>query len=145
MDNNATPQSIISNDIEITGTIKGTGSVRIDGKLEGELHCGGDAVIGKTAQIKGNLVVNSVSIEGSIQGNVTAKDRIEMKSSARVNGDIRAKRLSVEDGVTFIGRSEVNSSGSPLSAAAPAVSAPAESTDDERSEAAATIRSFARR
>jgi cytoskeletal protein CcmA (bactofilin family) len=145
MDNNATPQSIISNDIEITGTIKGSGSVRIDGKLEGELHCGGDAVIGKSAQIKGNLVVNSVSIEGSVQGNVTANDRIEMKSSARVTGDIRAKRLSVEDGVTFIGRSEVNPSGSPLSAAAPVMSEAAEPAEDERAEAAATVRSFARR
>ena len=145
MDNNETPQSVISTEVEITGTIKSSGSVRIDGKLEGELHCGGDAVIGKSAQIKGNLVVNSVSIEGAVQGNVTAKDRIEMKSTARLNGDIRAKRLSVEDGVTFIGRSEVNSSGSPLSGVAPVVSEGAESTDDERVEAAATIRSYARR
>ena len=145
MDNNETPQSVISTEVEITGTIKSSGSVRIDGKLEGELHCSGDAVIGKSAQIKGNLVVNSVSIEGSVQGNVTAQDRIEMKSTARLNGDIRAKRLSVEDGVSFIGRSEVNSSGSPLSGVTPVVSETAEPTDDERAEAAATVRSFARR
>ncbi|HUJ10467.1 MAG TPA: polymer-forming cytoskeletal protein [Verrucomicrobiae bacterium] len=145
MDNNETPQSVISNDIEITGTIKGSGSLRIDGKLEGELHCGGDAIIGKSAQIKGNIVVTSVSIEGSINGNVTAKDRIEMKSTARVTGDIRAKRLSVEDGVTFIGRSEVNSSGSPISGVAPTLSETTESGDDDRTEAAATVRSYARR
>jgi cytoskeletal protein CcmA (bactofilin family) len=144
MDNNETPQSVISNDIEIIGTIKGSGSVRIDGKLEGELHCGGDAVIGKSAQIKGNVMVNSVTVEGAVQGNITAKDRIEMKSSARVTGDIRAKRLSVEDGVTFIGRSEVNPSGSPISGVAPVVKAAAETTDDEHAEAA-TVRSFARR
>jgi len=145
MDNNTTPQSVISNDIEIIGTIKGSGSVRIDGKLEGELHCSGDAVVGKSAQIKGNIVVNSATIEGAVNGNITAKDRIEMKSSARVTGDIRAKRLSVEDGVTFIGRSEVNSSGSPLSSVTPVVSEAAESTDDERTEAATTVRSYARR
>ena len=114
MDNNTTPQSVISSEVEITGTIKSSGSIRVDGKLEGELHCTGDAIIGKSAQIKGNMVVSSATIEGAVQGNVTAKDRIEMKSSARVTGDIRAKRLSVEDGVTFIGRSEVNPSGSPL-------------------------------
>jgi cytoskeletal protein CcmA (bactofilin family) len=108
------------------------------------LHCTGDAVIGKDAQIKGNIVVTSASIEGAVQGNVTAKDRIEMKSSARVTGDIRAKRLSVEDGVTFIGRSEVNPSGSPLSAAAPIMSESTESANDEHAEAA-TVRSFARR
>jgi cytoskeletal protein CcmA (bactofilin family) len=144
MDNNESPQSVISNDIEIIGTIKGTGSVRIDGKLEGELHCGGDAIIGKSAQIKGNIVVTSATIEGAVNGNITAKDRIEMKSTARVTGDIRAKRLSVEDGVTFIGRSEVNSTGSPISDVEP-VASDTESTDNERTEAAASVRSFARR
>ncbi|HTS18443.1 MAG TPA: polymer-forming cytoskeletal protein [Verrucomicrobiae bacterium] len=144
MDNNAVPQSVISSEVEITGTIKGTGSLRIDGKLEGELHCAGDAVIGQSAQIKGNIVVSSATIEGTIQGNITAKDRIEMKSTARVTGDIRAKRLSVEDGVTFVGRSEVNPSGSPISGVAPVVSAAAETSENDRAEAA-TVRSFARR
>ena len=143
MDNNTTPQSVISKDVEITGTIKSSSSIRVDGKLDGELHCTGDAVIGPSAQIKGNIVVNSAVIEGAVQGNVTAKDRIEMKSTARVTGDIRAKRLSVEDGVTFIGRSEVNPSGSPISGVAPVVSDAAKA-DDEHADAA-TVRSFARR
>ena len=94
---------------------------------------------------KGNIVVTSATIEGAVQGNVSAKDRIEMKSSARVTGDIRAKRLSVEDGVTFIGRSEVNPSGSPLSGVAPVVSAAAEAAANDEHADAATPRSFARR
>lgn len=142
MDNNTTPQSVISNEVEITGTVKSSGSVRIDGKLDGELQCTGDAIIGKSATIKGNLAVNSVTVEGTLQGNIIAKDRIEMKSTARVTGDIKAKRLSVEDGVTFIGKSEVNPSGSPISAAAPILETA--SGDDEQAEAA-TVRSFARR
>jgi cytoskeletal protein CcmA (bactofilin family) len=141
MDNNAAPQSTISSEVEITGTVKSSGSVRIDGKLDGELQCSGDAIIGKSASIKGNLAVNSVTIEGQIHGNITAKDRIEMKSSARVNGDIKSKRLSVEDGVTFVGKSEVSPSGSPISAA---VSAAAGKDDDEKAEAGA-VRAFARR
>jgi cytoskeletal protein CcmA (bactofilin family) len=104
-------QSTIGSDVEITGNVKSAGGLRIDGKLEGDLACGGDAVIGKTAVIKGNLSVNAVTIEGTITGNVSAKDRIELKASARVTGDIRSKRLAVEDGVTFVGRSEVNPSG----------------------------------
>jgi cytoskeletal protein CcmA (bactofilin family) len=109
-----TNQSVISSDVEITGTVKTSGGIRIDGKLDGDLNCSGDAVIGKSANIKGNLTTNSISIEGSINGNVHAKDRIEMKSTARVNGDIKAKRLAVEDGVTFVGKSEVNPSGGPV-------------------------------
>ena len=118
MDNNTNAsQSVIAPEVEVTGTIKTSGSIRIDGKLDGELNCGGDAVIGKSATIKGNLPVNAVSIAGAITGNVTARDRVEMKSSARVMGDIKAKRLAVEDGVTFVGKSEVNPSGAPAAAA----------------------------
>lgn len=118
-------KSLIAADVEITGTVKSGSGVRIDGKLDGELVCGADAVIGKTATIKGNISANSVVIEGLIHGNITAKDKIEMKSTAKVHGDIIAKRLSVEDGVTFIGRSEVNPAGSAAaSSARPEAAAP---------------------
>ncbi|MGD9874849.1 MAG: polymer-forming cytoskeletal protein [Kiritimatiellia bacterium] len=117
MDNNATAQSIIDAQVEITGTIKSAGSIKIDGKLKGDLQCDGDATIGKSAVITGNLTVNSVAVAGSVTGNITAKDRIQMQASARVMGDIKSKRLHVEDGVTFVGKSEVNPSGGPASSA----------------------------
>ncbi len=104
-------KTIIGDDIEITGSIKCSSQIQLDGRLVGDLFCNGVAVIGKSAVVKGNITVEAVSINGTVQGNITAKDRIEMKSTARVHGDIRAKRLTVEDGVTFIGKSEVNPSG----------------------------------
>jgi cytoskeletal protein CcmA (bactofilin family) len=145
MDNNNSVQSVIASEVEITGTIHSSGSVRIDGKLDGELHCTGDAVIGKTAVIKGNIAVNGVVVEGTVNGNIVAKDRIEMKSTARVTGDIKSKRLSVEDGVTFVGRSEVNPSSSPIAAQAPVVAAVAATEDKDEKADAATTRQFARR
>jgi cytoskeletal protein CcmA (bactofilin family) len=126
-------QSLISADMQITGNIKTSGSVRIDGKIDGELTSSADSIIGKDAVIKGNLNVNSVTIEGTINGNVTAKDRIEMKSSARVTGDIKAKRLSVEDGVMFVGKSEVNPSGT-AAAPAPAPASEKEKGDESQDE-----------
>jgi cytoskeletal protein CcmA (bactofilin family) len=116
MSADSSSQTVITADVEITGNIRCASSLRIDGKLEGELTCTEDAVVGKNAVIKGNLAVNSVTIEGTIQGNIAAKDKIEMKATAKVTGDISAKRLSVEDGVTFVGKSEVNPA---KSAAAP--------------------------
>jgi cytoskeletal protein CcmA (bactofilin family) len=121
-------QSVITAEMEITGTVKSSGAVRIDGKLDGDLNCSADAVIGKSATIKGNLSVNSVTVEGTIQGNIAAKDKIEMKSTARVTGDISAKRLAVEDGVTFVGKSEVNPA---KSASAPQPAAPRAEASDE--------------
>lgn len=132
-------QSVIAKDVEITGTVKSGGSVHIDGKLDGELICQGDARVGQGAQIKGNLNANAIVVEGSIQGNLTAKDKIEMKSTAKVVGDIQSKRLAVEDGVTFMGKSEVNPGGSTDSAAAPAAARSGESSKSaERVAAQAT-------
>ena len=111
MSNGQENKSVIAADVEITGTIKSNSSIRIEGKLEGELVCAADISIGKGATIKGNLSASSVVVEGAVHGNITVKDKIEMKSTAKVHGDIVAKRLSVEDGVTFIGRSEVNPGG----------------------------------
>jgi cytoskeletal protein CcmA (bactofilin family) len=104
-------KTIIAEDIEITGNIKSASQIQFDGKLNGDLNCVGSAMLGKSAIVKGNIMAESVIIAGSISGNITAKDRIEMKSTAKVQGDIRAKRLTVEDGVTFIGKSEVNPAG----------------------------------
>ena len=132
MSNEQTSQSIIAADVEITGTIKTASAIRIDGKLDGELNCAADAVIGKKAVIKGNLSVNSVIVEGNVQGNITAKDKIDMKASAKVNGDISSKRLAVEDGVTFIGRSEVNPSGT--GAAVPGTPEPKPDSSESKPE-----------
>jgi len=113
-------QAIITEDIEITGTIKAAGGLRMDGRLNGDINCAGDVVVGKAASIKGNLSVNSVTVEGQISGNIVAKDRIGLKAAARITGDVKAKRMTVEDGVSFIGKAEVNPSGVKMSEGNPA-------------------------
>ena len=68
---NENQESVIGADVEIIGTIKSNGSVRLDGKLEGELLCGGIAVLGKSAQIKGNVTAQIV-LEGDGDRSVLA-------------------------------------------------------------------------
>jgi cytoskeletal protein CcmA (bactofilin family) len=106
-----TAKTVIAEDVEIVGSIKCTSTLHLAGKLNGDAVCAGSLVIGETASVKGNITAESTSILGQVNGNITARDRIELKASARINGDIKAKRLTVEDGVTFIGKSEVNPSG----------------------------------
>jgi cytoskeletal protein CcmA (bactofilin family) len=108
---NGAAQSVITSEVEIKGVIKSAGSVRMDGKLDGDLASQGDSILGKTATMKGNISGNNVVIEGTINGTIAAKDKIEMKAAARITGDIKSKRLAVEDGVTFIGKADVNPSG----------------------------------
>ena len=113
---NGVAQSVITSEVEIKGSIKSTGSVRMDGKLDGDLSSQGDAILGKTATMKGNISGSNVVIEGTINGSITAKDKIEMKAAARITGDIKSKRLAVEDGVTFLGKADVNPGGSSATA-----------------------------
>ncbi len=104
-------KTIIGEDVEITGNIKCESNIQIDGKLNGDLTCNGNAVIGTSSAVKGNLSVETISVLGQVNGNIVAKDKIELKSTARLNGDIRARRLTVEDGVTFVGKADVNPAG----------------------------------
>lgn len=117
-------RSVISSEVEIVGTVKTSGSIQVEGRIEGEMISQGDVLIGKSGSVKGNLQVNSISVAGTVQGNIFAKDRIELKSTARLLGDIKAKRLAVEDGVTFVGKSEVNPTGQPIKIDEPAPPAP---------------------
>lgn len=111
MSDNASAGSNISADVEIIGTLKTSKSIRIDGSIDGDLQAGGDVIIGKTAQLKGNVTVTSVSIGGNIDGNVKATDRVELKSTANIKGDIQAQRLTMEDGVAFSGHVQVTPKG----------------------------------
>ena len=108
MENMEKSKSIIAEDVEITGSIKSSTPIHIEGKLNGDLSCTNSVVIGQASSIRGNLNVDSVVVMGQVTGNITAKDKIAMKSTANIHGDIKSKRLSVDDGVTFIGKSDVN-------------------------------------
>ena len=127
---NAEAKTVIGEDVEISGNIKCESNIQINGKLNGDLTCAGQAMIGNTSAIKGNISVETVSIMGQLNGNITARDKIELHSTARLHGDIRAKRLTVEDGVTFVGKVEVNPAGGGQGAASRPVEDSASATDE---------------
>src|SRR5512136_256035 len=101
-------ENILNSDVEITGTLKFTGELKFDGKLNGDIASEGTLNLGDNAVIKGNLNVNSVVLRGKINGNVTAREKIEIKAKTELFGDIQAAKLVIEEGVTFVGKSEVN-------------------------------------
>src|SRR5256714_13473162 len=108
---NTTPnnsKNVLSSDVEIKGNLKFSGELTLEGKLEGEINSDGVLQLGETGSVNGNLNVNSLIVRGKINGNVIAKDKIEIKSKAEVFGDVRAAKLVIEEGVTFVGKTEVN-------------------------------------
>ena len=101
-------KNTLNSDVELKGTLKFAGELTFDGKLEGDIQSEGVLTLGDNAVVKGNINVNNVVVRGKVNGNVSAREKIEIKSKTELFGDIRAPKLVIEEGVTFVGKSEVN-------------------------------------
>jgi cytoskeletal protein CcmA (bactofilin family) len=106
-----TGKDVLSSDVEIKGSIKFQKELLIDGKVEGEINSDGVLTIGENADIRGEVKTKSITVYGKVQGNITVAERCELKSRCTLQGDLKAARLVIEEGATFIGKSEVTSAG----------------------------------
>jgi cytoskeletal protein CcmA (bactofilin family) len=100
-------KNLLSADVEIKGSIKFQSELTIDGKVEGEISSNGVLTVGENAEIKGEIKTKSVTVLGKVHGNITVEERCELKSHAVLYGDLKATRLVIEEGATFVGKSEV--------------------------------------
>lgn len=98
---------MLTNDVEIKGSLKFTNDLVIDGRIEGEVTSEGSLTVGENACVKGEIKTRSCIIFGKVEGNVTVTDRCELKNTAELIGDVKANRLSIEEGASFMGKSIV--------------------------------------
>ncbi len=91
------PRDVLQGRLEIQGDLK------IAGNVEGDLKASGDVTIDSTATIQAAIEGSNVSVRGQVTGNVTARKRLTLGGSGRLNGDVRVSRLTVEDGATLNG------------------------------------------
>ena len=108
MTTSGSAKNVLNSDVEIKGNVKFAGELTFEGKLEGEITSDGTLTLGDSAVINGNISANTVVVRGKVTGNVTAKDKIELKAKTELFGDIRSSKLVMEEGVTFVGKTEVN-------------------------------------
>lgn len=102
-------ETVVSPDAEFKGSMKFKDSLRIDGSFEGEIDSGGTLFVGKTGVVKAEIHVGNIIVEGKIEGNVTCEDKIELRSTAKMFGDIQAARLTIAEGVNIVGKCSVSS------------------------------------
>jgi len=102
-------KDILSSDVEIKGSIKFQKELLIDGKVEGDINSEGVLTVGENADIRGEVKTRSIIVFGKVHGNITVTERCELKSKCVLQGDLKAARLVIEEGATFIGKSEVTS------------------------------------
>lgn len=116
------PASVLSTDLHVTGNLKTTGDIQVEGTVEGDIRAH-LLTIGEGATIKGEVIADDVVINGRIVGRVRGL-KVRLTSTARVEGDIIHKTIAIESGAHFEG--SVQRQDDPLSSGAkPAAPAPA--------------------
>src|SRR5262249_55693129 len=95
----------IGQGVVVEGRISSSQDLRIDGRVEGTIEVGDHLlIVGAGAVVKANLVARSILISGTVIGNVTVTDRLDVKETGSVEGDIRAPRLVMVDGAMVKGK-----------------------------------------
>ena len=106
------------------GKLTFEGTVRIDGRLTGEVFSDDVLVIGEGAQVKAKIEVGTLIVEGNVEGNIHATQLVELHAPARVHGNIETPQLYIDKGVVFEGNCKMEGLAARKSAPKP-VPAPA--------------------
>jgi cytoskeletal protein CcmA (bactofilin family) len=95
----AAEKTIIGEQITIKGGIKGKEDLVINGSVKGSIELGGyHLTVGPMGKVEGEISADNVTISGRLSGNIKALDKVEITKEADFNGEVKAKRISVEDG-----------------------------------------------
>lgn len=89
------------------GTLRSESDVRISGRIVGKLHVGGKAIVATEGVVEGEMVATNAEVAGSVQGEIKIKELLVLKGSARIDGNIEANRLIVEEGSIFNGKCQM--------------------------------------
>jgi cytoskeletal protein CcmA (bactofilin family) len=85
----------------ITGDISSKADFRLDGNLIGNFHSEGKIVIGPLGRVKGDIICKNADIEGKFEGKIQVTELLNIKATARINGEVLVGKLSVEPGADF--------------------------------------------
>jgi cytoskeletal protein CcmA (bactofilin family) len=96
---------------EFEGKLSFEGTVRVDGKLSGEIFTDDVLIIGEGAEVNAEISVGAIIIEGTVHGNIHAKRSVEIHTPARVKGNISTPSLSIDKGVVFDGQCQMEQNG----------------------------------
>jgi cytoskeletal protein CcmA (bactofilin family) len=104
-------ESLVGVNSNFRGDIDTKGTLRVDGKMEGNINADW-VILGEKALITGDIAARGIIIAGRVEGNLKAKEIVEIKSKGQVSGDISALKLTIAEGGSFDGRSVMRKDGS---------------------------------
>lgn len=116
-------QATIGKSLVIKGEVTGSESLYIDGRVEGSINLSGNRVtVGRNGVVSANINAREIVVLGKVRGNLTASDRVDIRSDGSLTGDVVAARISIEDGAFFKGGIDIRKAGSKGDEAAKSVS-----------------------
>jgi cytoskeletal protein CcmA (bactofilin family) len=96
----------------IKGEVTGSESLYIDGRVEGSINLSGNRVtVGRNGVVAANINAREIVVLGKVRGNLTASDRVDIRSDGSLTGDVVAARISIEDGAYFKGGIDIRKGG----------------------------------
>jgi cytoskeletal protein CcmA (bactofilin family) len=102
----------IGKSLQIKGEVTGSESLYIDGKVEGAITLPDSRVtVSRDAQVSANITAREVVIFGKVCGNITASDRVDIRSEGSVTGDVTAQRITMGEGAFFKGGMDISKPG----------------------------------
>src|SRR3981081_2350069 len=105
-------QATIGTALVIKGEVTGSESLYIDGRVEGSINLSGNRVtVGRNGVVAANINAREIVVLGKVRGNLTASDRVDIRSDGSLTGDVVAARISIEDGAFFKGGIDIRKAG----------------------------------
>ncbi len=95
--------SLIGSGTVVEGKIVTDGSVRIDGRLIGDISSKANVTVGSTGSVEGTIHGANISLAGKVKGTVAASEKLVLEAKSQMRGDVRAQRLVVDEGAIFDG------------------------------------------
>lgn len=106
-----TSTTVIGPGTRVKGEISFDGPARILGEVEGRVSSQGEINIGESALCRAAVEAGVVTVDGVVEGNITARQKLQLNPSARVNGDVVATSMTVAEGASLIGHCRIGVDG----------------------------------
>ena len=116
----AAPPSCVGASCEFSGNIQSPETIRIDGRVKGEVHCEQTVIVGESASIQAVIHAASIVIAGEVKGDMSATGKITLQKTARVTGDLCTPGIVIEEGAKLEGRIVISPDEQPAAPKQPA-------------------------
>ena len=119
----------IGKSVIVKGELSGSEDLYVDGVVEGTIELQGNSlVVGPNGQVKAKVNAKNVTVQGRVDGNIHANERVELRKTAVIAGEIVTQRVAIEEGAYFKGKIDIQKDAAKASGTASAKSEPAQAT-----------------